>query len=109
MTSTSSGVVASPRAVRRAAIAARSAGSPSVVEYCSDRPAASPSSTAANAACSPSASKSSGAGSPPANEITPGRAVSARISRTGEERTPRRRAASGGVAGSSSRDIEGQP
>ena len=35
---------------------------------------------------SPTASNSSGAGRPPANEITPGRAVRARMSRTGELR-----------------------
>ena len=48
---------------------------------------------------SPAVSNSSGAGSPPANEITPGRAVSARMSRTGELRTPRSRAATCGSAG----------
>ena len=44
-------------------------------------------------------SNSSGAGRPPANEITPGRSVSARMSRTGDDCTPRSRAASGGVGG----------
>ena len=82
-----------PRPPSRAAIAARNAGSPSVVEYCS---VAGEASAAANASASPARSKSSGAGRPPANETTPGRAVSARISRTGELWTPARRAAGGG-------------
>ena len=99
--SSSPAPVGSPRAVSRAATAARSAGSPSVVEYCSERPAAASVSTAANAARSPAASNSSGAGSPPANEIIPGRSVSARISRTGDDWTSRSRAASGGAAESS--------
>ena len=85
----------------RAATAARSAGSPSVVEYCSVRPTALSCSAAANATRVPGPSNSSGAGSPPAKEMTPGCWVSARMSRTGEDCTPRSRAASGGVGAAS--------
>ena len=53
----------------------------------------------------PGASNSSGAGRPPANEMTPGCSVSARMSRTGEERTPRRRAARRRSGGSVRRDM----
>lgn len=52
--------------------------------------------TSRYAAAMPSASKSSGAGSPPAKLITSGRAVTARMSRTGEPPIDRARAASGG-------------
>jgi hypothetical protein len=44
----------------------------------------------------PSASNSSGAGRPPAKEITPSCSVRARMSRIGEERTPRSRSATSG-------------
>jgi len=96
--SSSSACVGRPRTVSRAATAARSAGSPSVVEYWSVRPTTASCSAAAKAARVPGPSNSSGAGRPPANEITPGCCVRARMSRTGEDCTPRSRAASGGVA-----------
>lgn len=86
----------SPRAEVRAASAARSAGSPSVVEYC--RACADDSaSTARYARAIPSASNSSGAGSPPAKLITSGRAVTARMSRTGEPPIEEARAARDGT------------
>lgn len=93
----SSASVGSPRADVRSARAARSAGSPSVVEYCRARWGAS-ANTSRNAAAIPSASNSSGAGSPPAKLITSGRAVTARISRTGDPPIAVARAASGGTA-----------
>ncbi len=87
--------MAGPRAEVRAARAFRSTGSPSVVAYWSARAGVSVS-TAWYAAAIPAASKSSGAGSPPAKLITSGRAVTARMSRTGEPPIARARAASGG-------------
>ena len=77
----------------RAAIAARNAGSPSVVEYLQRRGRGQ---RGGERLGQPRAIEDSGAGRPPANETTPGRAVSARISRTGELWTPARRAAGGG-------------
>ena len=54
------------------------------------RPASASSARArSNAALSPATSNSSGAGRPPANEMTPGRSVSASSSRTGELAAPR--------------------
>ncbi|MGX1512053.1 hypothetical protein RKD44_003341 [Streptomyces collinus] len=91
----SSAPVARPRAEARAASAARRVGSPSVVEYCRARAGVS-ARTSRYAAAMPSASNSSGAGSPPAKLITSGRAVTARMSRTGEPPIDRARAASGG-------------
>jgi hypothetical protein len=83
--------VSSPRDVSRWAITERSAGSPSVVEYCKTRPAESSAKTAANASRRPTTSNSSGAGRLPANDTTPGRSVNARMSRTGELDTRPRR------------------
>ena len=94
--SRSSAPVGSPRPVRRAAIR-RAQGRVALGRGVLQRaPARSSASTAAYAARRPAASKSSGAGRPAASEMTPGRAVSARISRTGEPATPRSREARGG-------------
>jgi hypothetical protein len=82
----------------KAASRARSAGSPSVVEYCSARVASGPAITAAKAAPSPSTSNVSGAGRPPASEITSGRIAIWSNSRTGEEWVSRRRRESGAPA-----------
>src|SRR4051812_47477009 len=81
-----------------AASRARSAGSPSVVEYCSARVASGPDITSAKAAASPATSNVSGAGSPPASEITSGRMAIWSSSRTGEECVSFRRRASGAPA-----------
>lgn len=81
----------------RAASPVRRLGSPSVVEYCNARSGVS-ASTSRKAAAMPSRSNSSGAGSPPAKLMTSGRAVTARMSRTGDPPTAPARAASGGTA-----------
>ena len=96
VTSSSSASHASPREQKRSASSARSAGSPSVEEYCSARAATVGASVRANASAMSSAGNSSGAGRPPAKEITSARWVSSRMSRTGEERTSPRREESGG-------------
>ena len=97
VTSSSSASVGSPRAVSRAAIAARSSGSPSVVEYWSARPARSSEQRGRERVAQ--ARRRRTARAPAGRRRTrsrPARAVSARISRTGELRTPRRREAIGG-------------
>ncbi len=100
--SRSSASVGSARADMRAASPVRRLGSPSVVEYWSAWAGVS-ASTSRKAAAMPSRSNSSGAGSPPAKLMTSGRAVTARMSRTGEPPTEVVRAASGGTAAGAGR------